>query len=380
MTTPQQLSLEDIAALVKNPSAATRATLAEKIAHHIDNGEKGQKEWRLAVDIAYLLLKDQEQAVRVALSDSIKNSVVAPKELIVALANDVSDEVAAPVLRESEQLSDEELMNIIETTHRMIRLMAMAKRKRISTRLVSALLYKKVEEVTRTVVENPGADITEPQFMQIAEDYYDSQQMMQSFMAHKPVPVKAVKHMVEVSTSISKQKIMTNRDRALVESENAASNTVVDEIRLMITLGSKPTQNNCMQLAERFNRSGSLTPIFLSGMLMLGNNELFIASMACRSRVPLEHMEKLYNGDEQQFREFFDKARLPYGMLRLFQYQRRSAQEIMLAGFRPNNHDFLTHAAEKMSEAIEANIPYANRIGYAAMKMLSDFYANNPKK
>lgn len=370
----QQLSLEDIARLVQNPSSETRTVVAEKLGHHINNGQS-PKEFRLAVEIAYLLMKDKEVTVRTALSHAVKHSAVAPRDMILALAQDTHDEVAEPVLQHSSQLTDDDLMMVIETTQRILRLVAVAKRKYVSTRIVGALVKRKLEEVSKTLVENPGAEVQEDHFRQIAEDFYDSQEIMRSFMQRQPVPVKAVKHMVEVSTAVTKQRILANRDRMLIENENTTeTGSIGDEIKLVIGLGQNPHPHNCMQIAERFNRNGSLTPIFLCTILLLGNHQLFIACMACRSRIDADVMEKFYHGTDADYREFFDKSRLPFGMLKLFKFMRHAIDDCIDHGVEPNTTAFFEAASVKISDAVDVGIPYANRIGYAAIKLLTDYY------
>ncbi len=372
---PPSLSLQDIARLVQNPSSETRAIVAEKIGNHI-NQSKAPNEFQLAIEIAKLLLKDKDSNVRQALSSALKDSTVTPKDIILALANDAQDEVSEPVLQHSPQLSEEDLVLIAKTTERVIRLLAIARRKFVTTRVVGALVERKLEEVSKTLIENPGADFTEDLFKQVAEDFYSSQDIMRAFMSRKPVPVKAVKHMVEVSTSVTKSRITANRDRILVEQENTAQpGGVGDEIRMVISLGNNPTANNAMQIAERFNRSGSLTPIFLSTILLLGNHRLFVACMACRSRVPVEHMEEVYYGDEAGFREFFEKSRLPFGMLKYFRFLRQSIDDVSAQGTKPNSQEFFVAASQRVSQAVDNGIPYANRVGYAAIKMLTDYFA-----
>lgn len=368
------LSLADIARLAQNPSAATRADVAQKIGQQIEADQQRGREFTLAVEIANLLRKDAEQSVRAALADSLRTSEKAPHDLIFALAQDKSDEVASPILEHNTQLTDEDLGLLIQATHQMMRLLAVARRRKVSTAVAGALIDKKIEEISSTLLKNQGADLHKPQFMEIAENHYDSQTVMQGFMERKPVPVEAVKHMVDVSTNVTRHKLMNSRTKAAMEKSGTAESSIYEDINMVIGLGARQDEQACHALAERFNRSGALSPTFLALALMLGNPVLFIACMSCRSRVPYEKMLALYDGDEKEFKDFFQRSHLPYGMLKFFSFLKDSTRALLSVGISPNSMTFYGASKEKVQKAMEEKIPYADRVGLSAIELLEDFF------
>src|SRR5438093_7845825 len=97
MTGSAALSPADIAALAANPSASNRAAIAAKLAGAFDRAPLTPAERRLAEDIFRALVRDVEVMVRHALAENLKTCEQVPRDLALALANDVA-QVAAPML------------------------------------------------------------------------------------------------------------------------------------------------------------------------------------------------------------------------------------------------------------------------------------------
>src|SRR5487761_2401088 len=109
---PPTLSPQDVARLLHEPSAAVRAEVAGKVAQQIDNDRLSPEELRLAQDIAQVLARDVELAVRRALSESLRRARRLPNAVAVRLAEDV-DEVALPILADSPVLTDADLVQLL---------------------------------------------------------------------------------------------------------------------------------------------------------------------------------------------------------------------------------------------------------------------------
>ena len=108
------LSHSDVAQLLEDPSVETRAGMAKKIAIAYEGDSLTDAERRLAEEIIRKMIHDAEARVRQALSECLKDNPDVPRDVVMKLAGDTID-VATPVLRFSEVLTDEDLVEIVRT-------------------------------------------------------------------------------------------------------------------------------------------------------------------------------------------------------------------------------------------------------------------------
>src|SRR4030067_1096960 len=84
------LTQADVARLLSDPSAETRAETAAKIAAQFDGATLNEGERRLAEEIFRFMVRDAEVRVREALSRNLKSSRDLPHDVALALARDVA--------------------------------------------------------------------------------------------------------------------------------------------------------------------------------------------------------------------------------------------------------------------------------------------------
>ena len=108
------LSQQDVARLMADPSPDIRAETTAKIATQYDRKfpRMTEAERKIAEDIFRALAADAEVLVREALAANLKTTADLPHDLAVALAKDV-DSVSLPVLKYSEVLTDDDLIEIV---------------------------------------------------------------------------------------------------------------------------------------------------------------------------------------------------------------------------------------------------------------------------
>ena len=107
--TRKTLTQDDVARLLTDPSAQTRAETAAKIAQDFGADRLTPEEREMAQEIFRIMAKDAEVRVREALSFNLKENSAIPHEVAKAFAQDV-DLVALPILQFSEVLTDEDLI------------------------------------------------------------------------------------------------------------------------------------------------------------------------------------------------------------------------------------------------------------------------------
>ena len=90
------LSPSDVARLIAEPSASTRAQLADKLGTELDSAKLTAHELELAQDIVRILAKDIEAGVRTALAHSVRSARNLPRDVALRLAEDI-EAVALPI-------------------------------------------------------------------------------------------------------------------------------------------------------------------------------------------------------------------------------------------------------------------------------------------
>lgn len=171
MTTPfNSEQLQSLLILAQDKRPDSRAHLATRMGDMIlgtNLGAMSARERDLAEEILQRLLHDLEMPIRRALAERLAAEGVAPRRLIVQLAND-RIEVAWPVLLKSELLDDGELLDVVRTRTMQHRI-AIARRERISAPVSDALIRPGEQDVVRAVLENAGATIATETFETLVE-------------------------------------------------------------------------------------------------------------------------------------------------------------------------------------------------------------------
>lgn len=157
-------------AQARDKSIAGRETMASAFGRVMtEHGERfSEHEATLANDILRTLVRDVERSVRAALAANLAGSSAAPRDVILALAND-EIEVAFPILAESPILDDPELMQIVAdhaTGHRL----AIAMRPGLSERVGDALIATGDVEAIACLLQNNDARISRPALTRLVDD------------------------------------------------------------------------------------------------------------------------------------------------------------------------------------------------------------------
>ena len=175
--TPRQADLM----LAKDQDEGVRERLAHKIGRLAPNlsGEEKEHIRELTLDVIAILAADRQARVRQIIAESLKDMVDAPVEVIRRLARDVEIRVAGPILESSPLLSDDELVEIIQSKPIQGALEAIARRRRLGMRLSEALVTSAVSApdgvlAVALLLKNHNAEIdaaTMEQILDLAPQY-----------------------------------------------------------------------------------------------------------------------------------------------------------------------------------------------------------------
>jgi uncharacterized protein (DUF2336 family) len=285
MATPtMNISRADIDSLVREPSAAMRSRIIEKIADGYDTGLLSAAEVNLANEIFRLLVRDTERKVRSLLAQRLKSSMQVPHDIIWALANDMSHEIAAPVLQYSQVLTEEDLISIVMATREHPRLMAIASRDSISKELAHSLVETHDAKVTKKLLSNRSVTLADATVQTVLDEFSRDNSVLEELVYHGGLSHGfAEKLFSVVSDNMKKQLCKKYRlSKKLVDD----STETARETATLQFLSPWMSQQDINNLIEQMHRNGRLTNSVIVRSLCIGDLRFFETAIAKRVGIP----------------------------------------------------------------------------------------------
>ncbi len=285
----ERLTQADVERLLTNPSPRTRARTTAKIAAQFDARALSPAERRIAEDIFRALVRDTEVLVREALAAHLKSTPDLPHDVALALAKDV-DSVALPMLKFSEVLTEEDLIEIVRGRE-PAKQTAIAQRPTVTARVSEALVDTGNEQAVARLVGNEGAALSEAALDRVIDCYEQSAAVADSLARRTNLPPAISERVVsalserlqdylvskhEVSPDVASTLILQARERATV--------TLID-------YGSSDAELD--SLIEQLHRKERLTPSLLLRALCVGDLNFFERAMARVAALPLQNVRVL---------------------------------------------------------------------------------------
>lgn len=318
------LSKDDVARLLTDPSASTRADIAAKVARQIDVSSLSAGERAIAEDILRVLSRDAAVRVRQALAEQLKQSKRLPHDVAVSLANDV-DVVSLPILTHSVVLTDEDLVEIIRCSG-AAKQSAIASRETISERVAEAIVEKDQVAAVATLVANDGADLAESTLQRVLDRYGDTAAISEPMAARADLPVTVIERLV-VAASASLRDILARRtdlpghlvsDLVLNTRERATASL----------LSPAMPRAEALKLVQHLYRSRRLTPSLIIRALCLGDLPFVEASFAVLAEIPMHNARLLiYDTGQLGFKALYERCRLPTQFFELFHVAMKVARD-----------------------------------------------------
>jgi len=287
--TPPRLTNADVAKLLADSSGPTRAKTSAKIAAQFDTHQLSPAERKIAEDIFRVLVKDAEVLVREALSAQLKATPDLPHDIALALARDV-DSVALPMLRFSEVLTDEDLIQIMRSCG-PAKQAAIAQRSNISATVSDAVVDTGNPAAVARLVRNETAALSEAAFDRVITEYQDAPGVADSLARRRDLPPAISERLVSALSErlqgylVSKHEISPDVASNLVlQARERATMTLVD-------YGSSEAELD--MLVDQLHRKERLTASLLLRALCVGDLNFFERAMARLTGLPISNVRIL---------------------------------------------------------------------------------------
>ncbi|NBB82210.1 MAG: DUF2336 domain-containing protein [Alphaproteobacteria bacterium] len=308
----QQLTRADVARLLSDPSAESRAGLAGKMTGQIDRPDLSSKERVLVEDILRTLVHDTSVMVREALAANLKYAVNVPHDVALDLAEDI-DRVAIPMLEFSRVLSDEDLIRLVGEGSEA-RQVAIARRPEVSEAVSDALIDTDSQRVVETLVANDGAQITESGMHRVVDRFGDVPSVQEPLVKRATLPLTVAERMVTLVSEHLQNHLMNHHeltpDTATELVMRAREKATVD------LAGGGPGDAEVEALVRQLARGGRLTPSLILRALCVGDLPFFETALAVLADVPVVNARVLiHDAGPLGLKSLYDKAGLPGSLL-----------------------------------------------------------------
>jgi uncharacterized protein (DUF2336 family) len=309
------LTNADVARLLQDPSGDNRRVAAVKIAATYTSDDLTDQERTIAEDILRAMVHDVEVSVRQALSENLKEYAGLSRDLALIMANDV-DSVALPVIRFSEVLDDDDLIEIVRTQG-TAKQNAVAQRATVSEQVADALVETGKEEVVATLVGNNGAQISEQTFEKVLDDFGDSEPVKNRMVDRQKLPVAVAERLVHlVSERLQAQLVARHSLPADLATD------LIMQSRERATLGLLSPNADIVDvqaLVAQLHENDRLTPSIILRAICMGDMEFFEVSISILSDLPLGAARALIHDEGPLgLPAIIDRAGLPISLHPVF--------------------------------------------------------------
>ena len=353
------LSASDVELLLDEPTAEDRAKTAAKIAADFDEGHMDAAAREVAEDIFRSLARDVEVRVRKALSENLKESRILPHDVALTLANDVI-EVAEPLLKLSQVLTDEDLVEIVRTQP-MTSLAAVAQRETVAEAVSEALVDHGNEDVVVTLVSNKGAEVSEATFEKVLDVYPENDRVKESVAHRDKLPVKLAERLVTMVSAHLQEHLVTHHE---LSPDVAAG--VIAQSREKATLELLSPESSAVDvddLVEQLDINRRLTPTIILRAICTGDIAFFEAAMARLAGVSVTNVHVLiYDAGNLGLHKLYRQAELPESMYPAIRVAVNVARDMTYDGEDNDRRRFRSRMIERFLTQFEgldvANFEY----------------------
>ncbi len=347
---PKGLSQTDVARLMSDSSPQVRAQTTAKIAAEFDAAALSEAERRIAEDIFRALVKDTDVLVREALAAHLKSTPELPHDVALALARDV-DSVALPVLKFSEVLTDDDLIEIVRG-HEPAKQVAIAQRPGVSEAVSDALVDTGNEAAVAHLVGNEGADLSENALDRVIDNYNESTSVSDSLARRPNLPPAISERVVSALAERLQAYLVSQHD---VSPDVASTLILQARERATVTLidyGSSEAELE--SLIDQLHRKKRLTSSLLLRVLCVGDLNFFERAMSKLTDLPLPNVRILIHDKGMLGLEpLYNRAGLPKGLYPAFRAAVSLVVETDYDGGRNDRQRYVERLMERLLTKFE---------------------------
>ena len=319
-----------------------------KVAPDLSDDER-DKVGSFVVEILETLARDQLPKVRRILSEELKDATNVPAGVVETLARDGEVDVAGPVLENSPLLSDDLLIEIIDSKPIRGALAAIARRKGLGSDVSDAIVATDEEDAITALLSNSSAQIRE----EALDALVDRAPSVPAW--HAPLvarPALSSSSIVRLSTFVAESLLDRLRNRKDIDPETASVVSAAVRDRLKHDGSADTAEDDPEALAERLHEDGKLTDDTIMSALERGERAFVTAALALRSGLSRPAVQKAISLESSKgITAITWKAGLT--MAQAVQFQLRLGRIAPSKVLRPRNNGGFPLATDEMDWQLE---------------------------
>lgn len=296
--------------LAEDIDEGVRAELASKIGRLVPelDPKENARLAEMVIEILEILARDEMPRVRALIAEELKNADNVPKSLILQLAGDLEDIVAAPILEYSPLLNQADLLELLARGMRTRKVVALAKRRNIEEALSDALVGKNDLHAIGALVANKSAKISVKAFDVIAEKAEMNKEWHNAMVYRDDLPLRTILRIATfVSAALMEALILRNQDSK--EHVEGLRKAVRDRIERGDVPGlkeilpasaapepeapAKPEGDPILQRVKKDREAGLLTEANLARALEKNEHEYVKAALIEMSELPSKTVNQM---------------------------------------------------------------------------------------
>ncbi len=302
--TPAQADLK----LAADANPDVRGDLAGKIAR-LAPGLSPDEQDRLrqsTYEALALLARDQITRVRQILAETLRDVANAPPDLILTLAHDPALEVALPILEFSPVLTDEDLLEIIQSAPVTDRLSAISRRALVAPDVADAIVHSEDVTAVAVLLGNPSAQIRE-ETLDMLLDHAPQHELWHAPLVNRPQ--LSARAATRLARFVAESLLQRLQERPDIDPETKAAVAAVVRRRVEENgsdmaefhrgagrggeAESRFAAEDPFEVAQRLHQEGKLDETALISGIASGKHAFVVAALAVRADLPLELAQKV---------------------------------------------------------------------------------------
>lgn len=286
-------SPESLLKLAQDRSLQGRRSLATAMSDLFAERESllSEREHALMTDILNKLVSEFETELRQELAERLSISKSAPRNLVLALAND-EIVVARPILLKSGVLQDPELIEIIH--HRTLEhQLAIAMRTSVSEIVSDTLVETGNTDVIKTLLQNANAKITEATMAYLVEEARRVDSYQEPLVRRQDLDPTLVRQMYWLVSAALRAHLLESFDIDASDLDDQLERVVWTLSTAAKAEGEESAASPAATLAERLDEDDAATPELLIQVLRQGEVALFESLFGRLSGLAAPRLERV---------------------------------------------------------------------------------------
>jgi uncharacterized protein (DUF2336 family) len=346
------LNEEDVKQLLEGRSEEIVHAVAQQLSSRYSQEDLSEQDRKAAEHVFRLMLRETESRVRIGLAERLKESSDLSRDLAMTMACDIH-EVALPMLQFSDVFTDDDMMDIILASDDTPRLLAIARREKVSEPVSATLIHKKNEAVATTLVHNAGADISEQTLTNIVNQYPENKPLMSALVSRPDLTPTVAERMVHlVSESLANA---LQQKYELPEADIKKQVEKVREEETLTIIHHLTDLREIEKLALQLKAHNRLTTSLIFTALSQGNRPFFHVALAKLANVPLANAKKLLDDKGGLgLRALYNEAHLPTRLYPALRVLLKALEELEAQSITRHSKQFTDELAKRVIALAES--------------------------